>query len=450
MKRSTSKWWGSLGTLTLSATLVLTGCSSGETGTSADGKAKLSLEFWTATGTDQSKFTNIVKRYMKDVDPGVDIKVTYVPTTGIDEKVNVAIASNQFPDIYFDSSPRMVPLAINGVLAPLDSYITPEYNLDDYYKGMLDLSKYKDKLYMLPTSNSLQALVLNKALFKQAGAEDLLPDPETRSWTRDKFAKAVEKVGSLGNGVYGLGLGAVQMDHDKYTDGFIFSDGDEFANESYTKMTYNSDKNVKNFEWIINLTKTKGALPGAAGNNITNILGLFKQGKIGMMQYYGGREIEQVLRGVKDGTVKIPFDIMFARFPTDDGSPGKLYTYSTSYGIKQQQDKAKMDASAKFIMWLTDGKDKELNELSYVEDGALPARKSLKSFLTDPEKQKLMDMSDKTIRNVFLIPNYQQVRKTWFNNFQPAYSGQLTAKAALDNYVRDAQKLVDEGLAKQK
>jgi ABC-type glycerol-3-phosphate transport system substrate-binding protein len=85
-----------------------------------------------------------------------------------------------------------------------------------------------------------------------------------------------------------------------------------------------------------------------------------------------------------------------------------------------------------------------------VEDGGLPARKSLKSYVLDPERQKLMDMTDKTIRNIFLIPNYQQVRKTWFNNFQQAYSGQVSAKTSLDNYARDAQKLVDEGLAKKK
>jgi multiple sugar transport system substrate-binding protein len=439
-------------------TLVITGCSnSGDNaatnkgssnGGNTDKAKKITLEYWTTNAGDQKVYTEIVDSYTK-VAPNVEVKVTYLGTTGIDEKVNVALAANKFPDIYGDSSQRMVPLVVKDVLQPLDEYITPEYNLDDYYKGMRDLSTVNGKLYMFPTGNSTQVLMVNKALFKLAGVENLLPNEETRAWDRDTFEKAVKAIGAL-DGVHGLGLGAVQTDHDKYTDGYIYGNGDEYMNEDYTEFTYNSPQNVETFEWLINLVNSDAAVPGASGNSVTNILELAKQGKVGVMQYYGSKDVAKVQQDIKDGKLDIPFDIMFARFPTKDGHPSKLLAYSTAIGVKRQEDKQRMDEAAKFAMWLTSGKIEELNQLEYVVSGAIPARASLKSYVADPEQQKLMEMSDNVVRNLFMIPTFQENRKLWFNQFQPAYAGQISAQEAMDNFVKNATQLLADYNAKKK
>jgi ABC-type glycerol-3-phosphate transport system substrate-binding protein len=292
--------------------------------------------------------------------------------------------------------------------------------------------------------------MLNKSLFEKAGASDLLPNATTRAWSRDQFAKAVQKIGALGNGTYGFGLAVGAKDHDKFMDGFIYSDGDEQVEKEFKKITYNTPKNAANLDWLINVATSKEAVPGVTGNKISNVFELFKQGKVGIMNTNTGYA-DEIRKGLKDGSIKGPLELMYAQFPTGDGSVGKTYVGGNGFAIKKQEDKAKMEEAAKFIMWMTSGKDADVNEASYVKTVQFPARKSLQHLITDPEEKVLSGMPKKAIINVNMIPNYQQMRQNWFNSFQPAFlkDGKMTASQALANYEKDNQKQLDEGNAKK-
>lgn len=438
--------------LLLAFAVILAGCTGGpdkQTDPSSDQAAKkVSLEFWTAPIMDQADYEKAIKKYTTEIAPNVDIKLSYVPFNGIDEKVNVALAANTFPDLYMDGSVRVGPLSARGIAAPLDSYITSDYNVGDVMAGPLQLSKVDGKTSMFLAASNVSVLMINKALFAQAGAEDLLPDPNTRTWTQEKFSKAVEKVGSLGGGIYGMGLAAPSYSHDRYVDGYIYSDGDGFTDEKHTKVTYNSAKNATNFDWLIKLANSKYAVPGATGNEDKALLELFKQGKLGIMNYNAGY-YDIIKNGIKDGSIKAPIDIMFAYYPTTDGSVSKVWLSIYGIIVKQQEDADKIKEAAKFAMWLTSGKDKDVNEGFYVKKGQIPVRTSLQSLISEPELKKLGSMGEKPIGNIFNIPNYFQIRKVWANQYQQALLNRISAKEALDNFAKDAQKLLDEANQKK-
>lgn len=433
--------------------VVLTGCPAAPTA-KTDEKNKqeakqITLQFWAAPVVDQADYEKIINKYTASVAPHVNIKLTYVPFNGIDEKVNAALAANTFPDVYLDGAARLGPLSVRGIAAPFDSLVTADYHLQDIMEGPLQLSKQHDQLTMLiMASNPQEVLMVNKSLFVKAGAEDLLPDKDSRAWSREKFSQAVEKIGGLGDGIYGLGLAAGAFDHDKLIDGYIYNDGDEYTNETNDKIIYNSAKNASNLDWLAKLAASKHTVPGAAGNNVSNIFEMFKQGKVGIMNYNPGY-YEAIQKGLQDGSMKEPREVMFAHFPTTDGSVGKSWLSVYGLIVKKQEDAAKMKEAAKFAIWLTSGKDHDVNQMFYVDRGYIPVRKSLQTLVKEPEFKKLAGMPEKVIRNIFIIPNYQQMRKLWFNQFQQVLANRITAKEALDHFAKDAQKLLDEANQKQ-
>ncbi|MDF2961840.1 MAG: transporter substrate-binding protein [Paenibacillus sp.] len=429
--------------------IILTGCTTGITdeagGNKGGNSQKITLEFWAAPVMGQVDLKKAIQKYTETIAPHVEIHLTNVPFNGIDEKVNVAIAANTFPDIYMDGAARLGPLSVRGVAAPLDSYVTDDYRLDDFLEGPLEMSRVNGKLMMfLAASNFFQGtLLVNKSLFVKAGEEQLLPDPDTRAWSRDKFSKAVEKIGGLGEGIYGLGLAAGAFDHDKFIDGYIYNDGDEQTNAAYDKVIYNSATNISNLEWLVNLVSSPNAVPGAAGNNDANIFELFKRGKVGIMNNNVGY-YDMIQRGLKDGSIQGPMEVMFAHFPTTGGNVGKSWLSVYGLIVKKQDNAEKMREAAKFAMWLTSGKDQDINQALYVSKGHLPVRKSIQNLIGEPEFKKLASMPEKPIRNIFIIPNYQQMRKVWFNQFQLVMANRITAKQALDQFAQEAQKLLDE------
>jgi ABC-type glycerol-3-phosphate transport system substrate-binding protein len=431
--------------------LVVSGCSTGSstsstTETNKDEAAKpVTLEWWSSASlglSQEDEFKQILAEYKK-VAPHVTINYNAIPTTGLDEKMNVAIASGSFPDLYVDAVNRLVPLYIRGVTTGLDSYITSDYNLGDYVSSAKDIMTIDGKLAMFLMEVRSEVLLVNKDLFAKAGVESLLPDAKTQTWTRDNFAKAVEAIGKLGNGVYGMGLVASEAANDKFLDGYVYSDGDEWTNKEYTKMTYNSPGNVKKLDWIIKLANSPYAVPGAAGTKVTDMYELFKQGKVAVIMNDRG----DFRRETNEGTITNKINYMNAHYPTDDGSKGKLFVNGSGIVVKKQDDKAREKEAAKFALWFSSGKSEIVNKLLYQKYSKLPSRKSLQSFITDEQGKAWLAMPEKSINNPVAIPNYLQIRKVWFNYFQQAMlgDGKMPAKDALAAYEKEGQKLLDEG-----
>ncbi|MEK3722342.1 extracellular solute-binding protein [Paenibacillus sp. FSL H8-0034] len=426
------------------STDILSGRTPAPKADTAANSAAVTLEWWISTSlgiAEENEFNQIITEYKK-ISPNVTINYYAVPNTGLDEKLNVAIASGSFPDLYVDSVTRLSPLYMRGVTAGLDAYLTEDHNLSDYTQSARDLMTIDGKLAMLLMEIRSEVLVLNKDLFIKAGAEHLLPDPETKTWTRDTFAKAVETIGKLGNGVFSFGLVAGDSAYDKFVDGYIYSDGDEYTNKDYTKVTYNSPRNVRNFEWLIKLATSPYAVPGAAGNKVPNLIELFKQGKIAIMMNDRG----DLRREINNGTSPKKFEYMNAHFPTDDGSKSKLFVNGSGIAIKKQEDKLKEKEAAKFALWFSSGKSELINKLIYQKYSKLPARKSLQAFITDEQGREWASLPDKAILSPVAMPNYQQIRKIWFNYFQQALlnNGTMSAADALAGYEKEAQKLLDE------
>ena len=95
-----------------------------------------------------------------------------------------------------------------GVVAPLDSYVTPEFK-GALHRHVPDPSIMDGKVYGLPIAASARAMYYNKDVLKKAGY-DMLPT----TWA--DFKTAAEKIKATGGGVFPFGLQGKEIETDVY------------------------------------------------------------------------------------------------------------------------------------------------------------------------------------------------------------------------------------------
>lgn len=404
---------------------------------------KMVLEFWTGAVMEQEAYEAAIEKYTTEIDPTVEIKLTYLPFKGIDEKVNVALASDTFPDIYMDGAARIGRLMADGIAADLDAYVPENYNIDDINPGAQELSMNGEHLQSVICCINPSALIINRALFEKAGVADLIPDSETRAWTRDDFVAAAKAIAALGDGYYGCGLPAKSYDQDKFIDNYIFNDGDKLTDPAYEKITYNSAKNVENLTWLVETMTSDYAVPGSTGYDLAGMFELFKQGKLGIINHDNGY-YENAMKSIEAGEAAKDLDVMIVRYPTTDGSVGRMWMSMYGLMVKAQEDEARVKKAAEFAFWLGGCTDADVNEAMFRTKGQTPSRASMLDFINYDEMKALASMPEATVGNVFGTPGYLEIRKTWNTYLQQALLGIATPEEALSLFEADANALLEK------
>ena len=272
--------------------------------------------------------------YKADTGSTTEFTIVSYPYAGLTEAGLVAIQSDTFPDIYFGSGNRIVPYINMGVMAEL-----PEGTVDPtvWPEQAFEFGNVRDTQYYVAARANVFPLVINKALFKKAGVEDLIPDEETRSWTREDFEAAIKAIGALGDDTYGISFDLVWNDTDKGNDGFIWADSDAWTDETYETATFNTPSSVERFEWIVGIMQSEYTFPNPLSVDYAPQTEAFYEGKIGIMCEYAGTLVNAYPR-YEDGTMtKDDCDPYYVFFPTDDGSPSKMLVTSDALALKMNR-----------------------------------------------------------------------------------------------------------------
>ncbi len=163
---------------------------------------------WAFWGSPEEKATHeaVAAAFMEE-HSDIQIEIWHEPWGDYFTKLQTLWASGDssvIPDVAF-----LFPVpsyASTGVLEPLDSYIeASDYDLEDYWPGLLDSAMYDDMIYGFPRDIGVEVLYYNKDIFDEVGLE--YPNED---WTWDDFQSALEQltvVESSGRvSRYGLGM----------------------------------------------------------------------------------------------------------------------------------------------------------------------------------------------------------------------------------------------------
>jgi multiple sugar transport system substrate-binding protein len=338
----------------------------------------------TATQEDWWKFMG--EEYKK-INPNVSLKLEIVPWGDLTQKMNVAVSTQSWPDLFIHATSEVVKYAEQGVVEPIDDYLAKAGDdVNDFFPTALEQSSLGGKTYCWPWNGYGTLLVINRAIFKERGIEDLLPGADGQ-WTYEQFlaaAKATtfDRDGDGTTDVYGFGMGFKENSGDYQRYSFLQGMGASLFGADGKSYGFDSPEAIQGLQFLADLEHQEQAmLPGSASLGWSDIDDAFVQKRVAMImgaQWWNKGRVDQLLA---QGTIKEgDLDIYPALPPRAEGiDPKRTYAGVDCVGVMLQKDAAKREAAMAFAQWFTNAENQHWNTAA----AYLPVRKSAANMYSD-------------------------------------------------------------------
>ncbi|MEQ9454208.1 MAG: ABC transporter substrate-binding protein [Phycisphaeraceae bacterium] len=151
---------------------MLTGCGDSRDDRTADGR--IILQYWEKWGSFEAE---AMRRVVDDYNASQDqVLIKFLTVSQIDQKVLLATAGGNPPDIAGLWGYMVPSYAEKNALTPLDSYIAEAgISGEDYYPALWETVTHRGFVWALPTTPATVALHYNKQLFEEAGLDPERP-----------------------------------------------------------------------------------------------------------------------------------------------------------------------------------------------------------------------------------------------------------------------------------
>jgi multiple sugar transport system substrate-binding protein len=380
---------------------------------------KGAIQYWALNyqpdGANQTgKLTDAAIAAFTKANPDITIEVTgYTGDQAGFTKLTQAVQGGQAVDVFRLPSDILPLLVQDGVVAPIDEFLTEE-DKSDIYPNLLEAVKIDGKAYAWPLWVPPVGMYLNLDIFKERGVE-----PPKEGWTYEQFveiAKQLTFTRDNGEQVYGytalIDPGVVNAWP------FILSDGGSPLSADNSKYTFNSPEAISGLQKLVDLAQVHKVTPPDFGTQaITDIQTGFKEKKVYAMY----SEPSGASSGYKaDG---LNFDVV----PMPIGKSGKPVTAGGIglISVAANDDQTKLQAAMDFARYLTSAQVGKDVEGYYLAPGA---RKSVQ--VADP-----IDKFVPFVEYTYITPiiaEWPQIRTIIHPQIQNAILGQVKPDEALN------------------
>jgi len=367
--------------------------------------------------------------------PGVKIKPIYagdyVQTIG---KALTAMKGGDTPEMAILLAADIITLTDeNAVVAVDDLAKTAEDKawLSGFFPGFMENAQLGGKTYAIPFQRSTPVLYWNKDLFKEAGLD---PDKGPANWQEmADFAKKLTKKDASGN----VTQWGVQIPTDGNTSwlftGLTTANGVRLFTPDGKKTNFADPKVVEALQYLIDLSKTGVQPPGLTSWGTTPKD--FLEKKLAMMWTTTGN-----LTNIKNNA-SFPFGVAMLPAKVSFGAPtggGNFYIFK---GISP----AKQEAAFKFVRFMTT--PERAAEWSIATGYVATSQAAydtpvMKQYLAGfPQAAVARDQLKYAVPEI-TVHEAQRVMKVFNDNLQAAITGGKTAKAAMDEAQREAERIL--------
>ena len=345
--------------------------------------------------------------------PGTDIQIEVVPWDVLQQKLTTDISGNANADLAIIGTRWLIDYVSEGVAAPLDSYITPDFKAR-FIDTFLSPSVMDGATYGLPIAASARAMYYNKTLFEQAG----IAEPP-KNW--DEVAAAAEKIKALGGDSYGFGLQGKEIETDVYFYYAFWSQGGNLIDGDGTSGL-DSEAAYKAAEIYKSLIDKGLTEPGVTSLNREDVQNLFKQGRVGMMitAPFLSNQIKEEAPDLQYGVTAIPA-----------GPTGDRGTYGVTDSIILFENSQNKETAWKFLDYIfTTDKRVEFDE----NEGFLPVNAEEAKMPMFAENADLKAFAEllPDARFAPVIAGWEEIASVTSNALQRIYLGEGEIKAELD------------------
>ncbi|PYI57467.1 ABC transporter substrate-binding protein [Paenibacillus flagellatus] len=370
---------------------VLAGCGGGKDG--ADGGAGSKVVVWYLWGGPEGQALDAVIQDFNKSQSQYVVEGLSVPD---EQKIKVAIAGGNGPDLTDSFSANVAPYAEQGIALPLDEFIARDkYDMNDFLPAAVESGKYKGKTYALPLNVSFSMMYYNKKLLAEAGFTE---PPKTSKELMDVVVKTTK---TRPDGTIDV-LGSPQYPSDKFLFGpLAYGFGTNWVNKDATQFTFDAPSTLEAFRFIYDYNKKFGA------DNVKRMQGSGKWLDPNDPFFMGKQAIRfdgpWMSAQMKSKNIQVDYGI--APLPYLDGKPemagGGENSSSVFYIAKTAKNKEGAWAFMKFLY-----EPKNLAKFLSVL-GNVPAKKSAlddPAMKSVPDFDKIMELSKSP--NLRSTPNY--------------------------------------------
>jgi len=126
----------------------------------------IKLSGWGGSPVEQKLLRQVLQDFEAQY-PTIKVKYEVIADQYMDV-IKTRLIGEAAPDVFYLDALEAPFLMSQNVLEPLESYITPEFDLTDFEDTLLDSFKYQNQIYGLPKDYSTLALFYNKKAFATA------------------------------------------------------------------------------------------------------------------------------------------------------------------------------------------------------------------------------------------------------------------------------------------
>ena len=368
-----------------------------------------------------------------EVYPDVNVSVEYLDYTSGDDQVTAAIEAGTTPDLILEGPERLVAnWGAKGKMVDLADLWTADATADIVANSAAVEAACKSPegvYYEYPLCMTTHTMVINKEVFEQAGAFELIN--EDRTWTTENFEKALQLVKDSGlvqetGIVYCGGQGGDQGTRALAMNLY----NAQFANEDHTEYIMNSEAGVKGLQQLVDWCEA-GILTYDAGMAAADEIPMFANGTIAMSFCWNAAQ-EANQAELIAGTGFTPYAVAF---PSEDGVP-ELCGGIWGFGIFDNGDAARIEAAKAFIQFVCD--DPVQGPKSVAATTFFPVRASFGNIYAGTEDEARMATYGsfaKWLGDYYNVtPGWAEQRTEWWNLLQRIFNGgDVQAEADLYN-----------------
>jgi multiple sugar transport system substrate-binding protein len=319
----------------------------------------LKLSGWGANPAEKSLLRQVLNDFEAE-HPQIRVRFEEIADQYMDV-IKTRLIGDAAPDVFYLDALEAPFLVSQGVLEPLDSYITTDFDISDFETTLLNPFKYQNHIYGLPKDYSTLALFYNKTAFADAGVTS---PPITWDELR-AVSKALTRDRNQDGRPDQYGFGVIpELARQVYA---IRAFGGRLVDEK-GYATYATDEGMAGLKLVIDQYQQDhtSAMKTDVGTNSGS-------------EMFGQEKVAMVIDGnwaiayLNDTFPDLKFDT--AEVPTINGKPGTM-VFTVAY-VMNQQSQHKQEAW-ELISYLT-GK---VGMAKWTGTGfALPSRKSVAQAL---------------------------------------------------------------------
>ncbi|ARP68880.1 ABC transporter substrate-binding protein [Streptomyces pluripotens] len=412
--------------------LPLSACGSGgDGGGSADASGKvegdITFQTWNLRANFKPYFEGLIAGFEKK-HPGTHVKWIDQPAEGYPDKLSADAAGGTLPDVVNVSPDLVAPLAEAGLALDLDK-VAPQYK-SDYLPGAWASHQIPGKrgTYAFPWYLNTGPLFYNKALFRKAGL-----DPDRPPKTYDElFADALRMAKESGGSVATLANVPTIEDFGRY--------GVPLMNQQGTAFSFNDAKGVELLTKYKELYDAKALDPQALTATPESSGKKFLTGAVAMNP---GSALDL-------GNFKKNAPSLYRNIGITDQITSTGHVNMYVMGVMVNSRTKHTAAAVAFAHFVTDAQ----NQMSFAKKVAIFP--STAHSLADPyfskedgtDETRVRVAAAKSLKNAV---NYtpvlfsDQMKTALRNEVAKALQGKESPKAALDNAVSTANRLLKQG-----